>query len=101
MRLFSWKGELKLPENCSKGAATNTGASSCCRVRSPSSKKKNLFLTTGPPTRPPYWERWKGSLSPGGVGKEAATELSRNKPKASPWIALVPERVVTLIAPEV
>src|SRR5205823_4476594 len=79
---------------------TGTGANWSPLMRSLSRKKNSLFLMIGPPNRPPNCDRWNGELKPGGLGKLAATELSRNKPNAWPWRSLLPERVVMLTAPE-
>src|ERR1700735_2752445 len=60
----------------------------------------------GPPMSAPSWLRCQGVgiLRPvsglSGEGRLAATALSRNKPKASPWKALVPDFVVTFTAPD-
>src|SRR5207244_12280845 len=69
-------------------------------MRSLSRKKNSLFLMIGPPKRPPNCDRWNGELKPGGLGKLAATDLSRNKRNAWPWRSLLPERVVVLTAQE-
>ena len=43
------------------------------------------------------WLRWKAVPTPGNV---AACELSRKRPKPSPWKELVPDLVTTFTAPE-
>src|SRR5271157_2041275 len=102
MSSLSRKGALKKPESAANGDGRATGDCRLFRVRSPSPKKNNLSLITGPPKLPPNWLRWKsGALNPGGVGSDAAAaEWSRKKPNAPPWKAFVPDLVVTFTAPE-
>src|SRR6516162_4559254 len=84
-------------------AVSNGGLKGCeairsCFDRSASTNQNTLSLMIGPPARPPNCSRSNG----GGVAPGSAAEVDwlRNNPKSCPCMLLVPERVLTLTAPE-